>query len=63
MVIAEEELIYKLKDLTQSRLVAYELVKAAWDKKDEFHASSQILKLDKFCPWKGSLNEIEKELK
>lgn len=62
MLIAEEELLFKLKDLTQSRLVAFEMVRTAWDNRLEFHASGEILKLDKFCPWKGSLNEIEKDL-
>jgi hypothetical protein len=39
MFIAEEELVWKLKDLTQSRMQAYEIVKTAWNKRTDFHAS------------------------
>lgn len=61
MLIAEEELLWKLKDLTQSRLPAYKIVKEAWDERHNFHQSGEILYLSKFAPWKGNLNEIEKE--
>lgn len=63
MFIAEEELMWKLKDLTQSRMQAYEIVKAAWASRHTFHSSGQIMLLDKFCPWKGNVFEIEKEEK
>lgn len=61
MLITEEELLWKLKDLTQSRMQAYEIVRAAWNARHEFHSSGQIMLLPKFCPWKGNLFEIEKE--
>lgn len=61
MLITEEELLWKLKDLTQSRMVAYEIVKASFNARHEFHKSGEILLLKKFCPWKGNLSEIEKE--
>ncbi len=60
-MITEEELIWKLKDLTQSRLPAYEVVRKAWDSRKEFHASGEIILLEKFAPWKGNLVEIERE--
>ena len=60
-MITEEELIWKLKDLTQSRLPAYEIVRKAFDTRTEFHKSGEIILLEKFAPWKGSLVEIEKE--
>lgn len=61
MMITEEELIWKLKDLTQSRLPAYEVVRKAWDSRKEFHESGEIILLEKFAPWKGNLVEIERE--
>lgn len=61
MLIAEEELLWKLKDLTQSRLVAYDIVKEAFSARHDFHQSGNLLLLHKFCPWKGLLFDIEKE--
>ena len=61
MYIAEEEFLWKLKDLTQSRLPAYEIVKQSWDTRHKFHPSGEILLLTKFAPWKGNLMDIEKE--
>lgn len=61
MYIAEEEFLWKLKDLTQSRLPAYEIVKQSWETRHKFHASGEILLLTKFAPWKGNLLDIEKE--
>jgi uncharacterized UPF0160 family protein len=63
MMITEEELIWHLKDLTQSRLPAYEVVRKAWDTRFEFHKSGEIILLEKFAPWKGNLFDIEHEFK
>lgn len=63
MLITEEELIWNLKDLTQSRLPAYEIVRRAWDSRFDFHKSGEIILLEKFVPWKGALVEIEREFK
>ena len=60
MLITEEELIWNLKDLTQSRLPAYEVVRKAWDTRFDFHKSGEIILLEKFAPWKGVLVEIER---
>lgn len=61
MRLTEEELIWNLKDLTQSRLPAYEVVKKAWDERINFHKSGEIIFFEKVVPWKGILMEIEKE--
>lgn len=58
--IAEEELAWKLKDLTQSRMKAYEIVKEQFDRRFNFHESGELLLLKSGCPWKSSLLEIEK---
>lgn len=58
-MITEEELIWNLKDLTQSRLPAYEVVRKAWDSRFDFHKSGELICLDKFAPWKANLVDIE----
>jgi uncharacterized UPF0160 family protein len=59
MRIAEEEFLYQLKGLTQSLMPAYDLVKKAWDEREAFHESKQILFFEQMCPWKEHLFTIE----
>lgn len=61
MVIAEEELVWKIKELTQTRLKVYEYVKGAFEKKEQFHPSGELMCLEKGCMWKGPLFELEEE--
>ena len=58
MVIAEEELVWKIKELTQTRLQVYEFVKEAFEKREAFHPSGELLCLGKGCMWKGPLSEL-----
>lgn len=39
------------------------MVKRAWDTRFEFHKSGEIIYLEKFAPWKGTLVDIERDLK
>jgi len=55
--------MWKLKDLTQSRLAAYEIVKDEFDRRVNFHASGEIMLMRKPCPWKSILLEIEEDTK
>jgi uncharacterized UPF0160 family protein len=43
-------------------LPAFDIVKKAWDDRESFHASKQILFFEKMCPWKEHLFTIEEEL-
>jgi len=61
MTIAEEELAWNIKSLTQVRLPAYEIVKDEFERRLNFHASGEIMLMRKPCPWKSLLLEIEKE--
>ena len=41
---------------------AYNLVKAAYDAREQFHPSGELMFMDRFAPWKDYVFEIEKEL-
>lgn len=63
MTITEEELAWELKSLTQVRLASYEIVKDEFMRRENFHASGEIMLMRKPCPWKSLLFEIEEEQK
>lgn len=62
MKIAEEEFLQQLRGLTQYLMPAFDIVKKAWDQREQFHESKQILFFEKMCPWKEHLFSIEEEL-
>ena len=41
---------------------AYDIVKQAYDAREEFHPSGDIMFMDRFAPWKGYVFDIEEEL-
>lgn len=41
---------------------AYNIVKAAYDSREQFHPSGELMFMDRFAPWKDYVFEIEKEL-
>jgi len=55
MILAEEELLWKLYGMVEINLPAREIVEEAWNKRTEFHASGQLLWFDVGCPWKENL--------
>ena len=62
MRICEEELLWSLKISVMVRLPAYNLVKRAFDDRENFHASKQILLMDgQGSPWKEFLFALEEE--
>lgn len=61
MRVTEEELLWQLKDLTQSQLAAHEVVRKVFEQRHEFHPSGELLLLDSFAPWKSALFDVEKQ--
>lgn len=41
---------------------AYNIVRAAYDAREAFHSSGELMIMDRFAPWKDYVFEIEKEL-
>jgi len=60
MRVTEEELLWQLKDLTQSQLAAHEIVRQVFESRHKFHLSGELLLLDTFAPWKSALFDVEK---
>ena len=61
MKIAEEEFMYHLHGQVLVKLPGFNIVKEAWDKKEEFHSSGELMELTQFAPWKEFVFEIEAE--
>jgi len=59
MKLAEEEMLWVLRDITQVKLPAKKVVQDAWNKRHEFHPSGEFIFFDTFAPWKESVFEIE----
>lgn len=62
MKIAEEEFFWTLRGIVLVHMPAYNLVKAAFDAREEFHPSGELMFMDIGAPWKAYVFEIEKEL-
>lgn len=60
MFIVEEELMYHVKSMV-SQINATSLVEEDYKKRLDVHPSGEIMLLNKFCPWKGLLTEIEEK--
>ena len=58
MKMAEEEFMYNLKQI-QGQLSAYSIVAECFASRKEVDPSGQIMVLNRFCPWKSLLTEIE----
>ena len=61
--IAEEELYYSLKHFADGYFIAYDIVKRAIAKRFDIDKSGRVILLEKFCPWKEILFNVEKEEK
>lgn len=61
MVVAEEELMWQIRSISQIFMPARMVVQEAWSKKEQVHKSGEILFLSTPCPWKDHLYEIENE--
>ena len=62
MKIAEEEFFWVLRGIVLVHMPAYNLVREAFDAREQFHPSGEMMFMDRFAPWKDFVFEIEKEL-
>lgn len=62
MKIAEEEFFWILRGIVLVHMPAYNIVRAAFDAREQFHPSGELMFMDRFAPWKDFVFEIEKEL-
>jgi len=61
MAVAEEELLWQIKDLTKVISLSTEVVKDAWKERYDFHPSGEFVFLPEPCPWKVALAGFEVE--
>ena len=59
--MAGKEFLQKLAYLHKSWLPAREIVRRAMESRREVDKTGKILKLDRYCPWKDHLFELEEE--
>ena len=62
MDIAEDEFLNQLNSIIRNWIPGYSIVKSSIEKRKEFHASGNIVFLERFCPWKEHLLMIEEEM-
>jgi len=62
MKIAEEEFFYVLRGIVLIHMPAYNIVRHAFDTREEFHPSGEMMTMETWAPWKDYVFEIEKEL-
>lgn len=62
MKIAEEELFWCLRGIVLIHMPAYNLVREAFDAREEFHPCGELMTMSRWAPWKDFVFEIEKEL-
>ena len=43
------------------QLPAFDIVKESWDNRVDFHASGELMWLDKSCPWKAHVFSLEEK--
>ena len=53
--------MYHLHGQVLVKLPGFNIVKEAWDKREEFHASGELMELTQWAPWKEFVFEIEAE--
>ncbi|XP_060649182.1 MYG1 protein C27H6.8 [Drosophila nasuta] len=61
MAVAGKELVENVLEVACSWIAARDHVRAALEQAKTVHPSGEILLLDKFCPWKAHLVDLEKE--
>lgn len=62
MALTGNEFVESVRRLTTSWYPARSIVEAAVSARKSLHDSGEIMRLDRYCPWQGHLNDIEKEL-
>lgn len=62
MKIAEEEFFWVLRGIVLVHMPAYNIVRAAYDAREQFHESGELMFMDQWAPWKEFVFEIEEEL-
>lgn len=62
MKIAEEEFFFALRGIVLVHMPAYNVVREAFDAREQFHPCGELMFMDRFAPWKDFIFEIEKEL-
>lgn len=63
MQVAGRELEENIKSLHEVWLPARGIVRAAYERRREVHPSGRVMLLERFCPWKAHLYELEEEKK
>lgn len=63
MKVAEEEFMWQIKRVARVYMPARQYVEEAWNDKDNFHPSGEMLYLSVCPPWKDHLYNIEAEHK
>ena len=63
MSLAEEEFIAQIYAKLMIVRPAYNIAKEAFEQRQEFHASGELIFLKQVCPWKSHLYKIEEETK
>ena len=61
MELTSVEFIDQVLHWTRSWLPARAIVEATFDQREAIDASGQVLKFDKYCPWKSHVYDIEQE--
>lgn len=61
LALVEEEILWGLRGIVLVHMPAYEVVKEAWDAREKFHSSGEIMFMDRWAPWKNYIFEIEEE--
>ena len=62
MDIAEDEFLNQLNSIIRHWIPAYSIVKTSLEKRKEFHPSGCLILLEKCCPWKEHLINLEEEM-
>ena len=61
MDVTEEDFLWQIHGKVNIHYPAYEIAKEAFDNRDAFHPSSELVLIKTTCPWKEHLFEIERE--
>ena len=61
MRVAEEELMWQIRSIALIYIPARQVIDECWQKKDDFHKSGELILIDRACPWKDHLFDLEEE--
>ena len=60
MKLCEEEFLWAIKKIVKLNMPAHDIVKEAILQRENFHPTKEVIFLERPCPWKAHLFEIEK---